>query len=111
MRRPWPERGLDRGGIIPSACGDDLNCSTSTGRASATKWAPKRRRSSDKLDGRFSQGRLEEALEEGKPESFNTDQGVHYAARSFTGRLVSADTLMSINGRGWALDNILGERL
>ena len=53
----------------------------------------------------------EEALRGGKPEIFNTDQGVQYAARSFTGRLESAGVLVSMDGRGRALDNVFVERL
>ena len=45
---------------------------------------------SNSLDGRFCLETLEEALRGGKPEIFNTDQGVQYTARSFTGRLESA---------------------
>ena len=68
-------------------------------------------RLSNTLDGRFCQASLEEALEGGKPEIFNTDQGVQYTARSFTGRLESAGVLVSMDGRGRALDNIFVERL
>ena len=68
-------------------------------------------RLSNTLDGRFCQASLEEALERGKPEIFNTDQGVQYTARSFTGRLESAGVLVSMDGRGRALDNIFVERL
>ena len=68
-------------------------------------------RLSNTLDGRFCQESLEEALEGGKPEIFNTDQGVQYTARSFTGRLESAGVRVSMDGRGRALDNIFVERL
>ena len=47
----------------------------------------------------------------GKPEIFNTDQGVQYTARSFTGRLESAGVLVSMDGRGRALDKVFVERL
>ena len=66
---------------------------------------------SNSLDGRFCLETLEEALRGGKPEIFNTDQGVQYTARSFTGRLESAGVLVSMDGRGRALDNVLVERL
>jgi putative transposase len=68
-------------------------------------------RLSNTLDGRFCQESLEEALGGGKPEIFNTDQGVQYTARSFTGRLESAGVAVSMDGRGRALDNIFVERL
>ncbi len=66
---------------------------------------------SNSLDGRFCLETLEEALRGGKPEIFNTDQGVQYTARSFTGRLESAGVLVSMDGRGRALDNVFVERL
>ncbi len=49
--------------------------------------------------------------ETGKPEIFNTDQGVQYTARSFTGRLEAAGVSVSMDGRGRALDNVFEERL
>jgi putative transposase len=66
---------------------------------------------SNSLDGRFCLETLEEALRGGKPEIFNTDQGVQYTARSFTGRLEAAGVLVSMDGRGRALDNVFVERL
>ena len=68
-------------------------------------------RLSNSLDGRFCLETLEEALRGGKPEIFNTDQGVQYTSRSFTGRLESAGVLVSMDGRGRALDNVFVERL
>lgn len=44
-------------------------------------------RLSNSLDGRFCLEALEAALGGGQPEIFNTDQGVQFTARSFTGRL------------------------
>jgi putative transposase len=66
---------------------------------------------SNSLDGRSCLETLEEALRGGKPEIFNTDQGVQYTARSFTGRLESAGVSVSMDGRGRALDNVFVERL
>jgi putative transposase len=66
---------------------------------------------SNSLDGRFCPETLEEALRGGKPEIFNTDQGVQYTARSFTGRLEETGVLVSMDGRGRALDNVFVERL
>jgi putative transposase len=66
---------------------------------------------SNSLDGRFCLEALEEALRGGRPEIFNTDQGVQYTARSFTGRLESAGVSVSMDGRGRALDNVFVERL
>ena len=68
-------------------------------------------RLSNTLEGRFCLESLEEALSGGKPEIFNTDQGVQYTARAFTGRLESAGVSVSMDGRGRALDNIFVERL
>jgi putative transposase len=68
-------------------------------------------RLSNSLDGRFCLETLEEALSGGKPEIFNTDQGVQYTSRSFTGLVESAGALVSMDGRGRALDNVFVERL
>ena len=54
---------------------------------------------------------LEEALGRGRPEVFNTDQGVQVTARAWTGRLEAAGVAVSMDGRGRCLDNVFVERL
>jgi putative transposase len=54
---------------------------------------------------------LDEALLRGRPEVFNTDQGVQFTAQAFTGRLGSAGVAVSMDGRGRCLDNVFVERL
>jgi putative transposase len=66
---------------------------------------------SNTLDGSFCLEMLEEALRGGRPEVFNTDQGVQFTAEAFTGRLLSAGVAVSMDGRGRALDNVFVERL
>jgi len=66
---------------------------------------------SNTLDGSFCVEMLEEALKGGRPEVFNTDQGVQFTATAFTGRLESAGVAVSMDGRGRALDNVFVERL
>ena len=68
-------------------------------------------RLSNTLDGAFCLEMLEEALRSGKPEVFNTDQGVQFTAAAFTGRLKSAGVAVSMDGRGRAWDNVFVERL
>ena len=68
-------------------------------------------RLSNTLDGRSCLEALESALEGGKPEIFNTDQGSQFTSMSFTGRLESAGVSVSMDGRGRALDNVFVERL
>lgn len=68
-------------------------------------------RLSNTLDGRFCLDALNAALEEGRPEIFNTDQGAQFTARAFTGRLEEAGVAISMDGRGRALDNVFVERL
>jgi putative transposase len=68
-------------------------------------------RLSNTLDGSFCTEMLEEALRGGRPEVFNTDQGVQFTAEAFTGRLLSAGVAVSMDGRGRALDNVFVERL
>ena len=66
---------------------------------------------SNTLDGAFCLGALEEALGQGLPEIFNTDQGVQFTACAFTQRLEAAGIRVSMDGRGRALDNVFIERL
>ena len=66
---------------------------------------------SNSLEGSFCLEVLEQALRQGRPEIFNTDQGVQYTAAAFTGRLQRDEILISMDGRGRALDNVFVERL
>ena len=66
---------------------------------------------SNSLEGSFCLEALEAALAQGRPEIFNTDQGVQYTATAFTSRLQQAEVLISMDGRGRALDNVFIERL
>jgi putative transposase len=68
-------------------------------------------RLSNTLDGSFCLEMLDEALGLGRPEVFNTDQGVQFTAEAFTGRLLSAGVAVSMDGRGRCLDNVFVERL
>jgi len=65
---------------------------------------------SNTLDGHFCQVALQHALTQGRPEIFNTDQGVQFTATDFTGILEQAHIQISMDGRGRALDNIFIER-
>jgi putative transposase len=68
-------------------------------------------RLSNSLDGDFCVEALDEALGHARPEIFNSDQGVQFTSREFTGRLESAAVAISMDGRGRALDNVFVERL
>jgi len=68
-------------------------------------------RLSNTLDGAFCLDMLEEALSRGRPEVFNTDQGVQFTASAFTSRLTKAGVAVSMDGRGRCLDNVFVERL
>jgi putative transposase len=68
-------------------------------------------RLSNTLDGSFCLGMLEEALGKGRPEVFNTDQGVQFTAQAWTGRLEGAGVAVSMDGRRRWLDNVFVERL
>jgi putative transposase len=68
-------------------------------------------RLSNTLDGAFCLEALEEALCKGRPEVFNTDQGVQFTAEAFTGRLLRAGVKVSMDGVGRCLDNVFVERL
>ena len=54
---------------------------------------------------------LERALQRSRPHIFNTDQGSQFTSEAFTGRLLSEEIALSMDGRGRALDNIFVERL
>ena len=68
-------------------------------------------RLSNTLDGSFCLEMLDEALQHGRPDVFNTDQGVQFTAESFTGRLLQAGVAVSMDGKGRCLDNVFVERL
>jgi putative transposase len=68
-------------------------------------------RLSNTLDGSFCLEMLDEALSRGRPEVFNTDQGVQFTAQAWTSRLESAGVAVSMDGRGRCLDNVFVERL
>ena len=66
---------------------------------------------SNTLDGAFCLDALQQALLWGKPQIFNTDQGVQFTAYAFTETLTAAGIQISMDGRGRAFDNIFNERL
>jgi putative transposase len=68
-------------------------------------------RLSNTLDGSFCLEMLEEALGRGRPDVFNTDQGVQFTSQAWTGRVESAGAAVSMDGRGRCLDNVFVERL
>jgi putative transposase len=68
-------------------------------------------RLSNSLDADFCLDALDEALSGGRPEIFNTDQGVQFTSQEFTGRLEAAGVSISMDGKGRALDNVFVERL
>src|SRR5205823_10127347 len=66
---------------------------------------------SNTLEGSFCLEMLHKALRRGRPEVFNTDQGVQFTAEAFTGRLEAAGVAVSMDGKGRCLDNVFVERL
>jgi putative transposase len=66
---------------------------------------------SNTLGGVFCLDALHQALQWGKPQIFNTDQGVQFTAHAFTDTLKAAGIQISMDGRGRAFDNIFNERL
>ncbi len=68
-------------------------------------------RLSNRLEGAFCLEALDEALRGGKPEIFNSDQGVQFTSQEFTSRLLDRAVAVSMDGRGRALDNVFVERL
>lgn len=68
-------------------------------------------RLSNTLDSSFCIEAVEEALKLGKPEIFNTDQGVQYTSAGFVSVLETRGIKVSMDGKGRALDNVFVERL
>lgn len=68
-------------------------------------------RLSNRLESAFCLEALDEALRGGKPEIFNSDQGVQFTSQEFTNRLLDRSVAVSMDGRGRALDNVFIERL
>ena len=67
-------------------------------------------RLSNTLDGSSCLELFGAALRGGRPEVFNTDQGVQFPAAAFTGRLESAGVAVSMDGRGRASGSVFVER-
>jgi putative transposase len=63
------------------------------------------------LDTSFCIAALEWALQYGRPEIFNTDQGAQFTSDDFTSRLATHGIGISMDGRGRVIDNIFIERL
>ena len=68
-------------------------------------------RLSNLLEASFCIETLEEALRQGQPEIFNTDQGTQFTDENFTGVLGAHGVAISMDGRGRFSDNIFVERL
>ncbi len=66
---------------------------------------------SNTMDYLFCFDALMSALKHGEPVIFNTDQGSQYTSLQFTQPLLDRQILISMDGRGRALDNVFVERL
>lgn len=66
---------------------------------------------SNTLESAFCIEALQQALTQGRPEIFNTDQGVQFTAIAFTQVLEAAEVQISMDSKGRALDNVFIERL
>ena len=68
-------------------------------------------RLSNTMDTEFCLDALEEALSEGPPDIFNTDQGAQFTSEAFTGLLERRGVTVSMDGKGSYTDNLFIERL
>lgn len=66
---------------------------------------------SNTLESDFCITALENALDYGIPDIFNSDQGSQFTSHDFTDQLLSAGIQISMDGRGRVMDNIFIERL
>ena len=62
-------------------------------------------------DADFCVDALEEALSNGRPEIFNSDQGSQFTSEAFTGLLEQRGVKISMDGKGSYNDNLFIERL
>lgn len=69
-------------------------------------------RLSNSLETSFCLDAFEEAIERyGRPQIFNTDQGVQFTSKEFVQAVLGRNIRFSMDGRGRALDNVFVERL
>lgn len=68
-------------------------------------------RVSNTLEADFCVECVEDALSQGQPGIFNTDQGVQFTSQEFTQKLLDKQVRISMDGRGRVFDNIFIERL
>ena len=68
-------------------------------------------RLSNTMTADFCLDALEEALSQGTPDIFNTDQGAQFTSEAFVGLLERQGIRVSMDGRGSYLDNLFVERL
>ena len=68
-------------------------------------------RLSNTMEAGFCVEALKEALQKGQPEISNTDQGPQYTSTDYMNCLKTYGVIISMDGRGRALDNIFTERL
>ncbi|NOX09478.1 MAG: DDE-type integrase/transposase/recombinase [Gammaproteobacteria bacterium] len=66
---------------------------------------------SNTMDHLFCVSALQAALEQGELSVFNTDQGSQFTTDAYTQHLLERQILISMDGRGRALDNVFVERL
>ncbi|MBD3239246.1 MAG: IS3 family transposase [Chitinivibrionales bacterium] len=63
------------------------------------------------IDHQFCLMALEEALVHGRAEIHNSDQGCQFTSAPYLKRVEQAGMLISMDGKGRALDNVFAERL
>lgn len=63
------------------------------------------------LEMPFVLSAVETALEQAKPDIWNSDQGSHFTSPQYLERLLAAGVQISMDGKGRAVDNIFTERL
>lgn len=68
-------------------------------------------RLSNSLEGEFCREVVKDALEKGKPDVFNVDQGSQYTCREFVDLIISQGIKLSMDGKGRCIDNVFVERL
>jgi putative transposase len=63
------------------------------------------------LEMSFVLDAVDRALQQGRPEIINSDQGSHFTSPQYLDRFLAVGSQISMDGRGRAMDNIFTERL
>jgi putative transposase len=105
-------KSLQTAEIIEWAGNSDLSQKRQSALIDTLSKCPKEIKVVMDMDASFCIEALEDALQKyGKPEIFNTDQGVQFTSSNWIQMLTNNDIKVSMDGKGRWVDNVFIERL